>query len=101
MRYGENPHQAASAFKIINDQSANILNAKIHQGKALSYNNIMDADAALSCIKEFDKSACVIVKHSSPCGVAEGENLLEVYRNAFDADIRVTQFFPNFPIVGM
>ena len=86
LRYGENPHQAASAFKIINDQSANILNAKIHQGKALSYNNIMDADAALSCIKEFDKTACVIVKHSSPCGVAEGENLLEVYRNAFDAD---------------
>ena len=46
----------------------------------------MDADAALNCLKEFDKTACVVVKHSSPCGVAEGEKMLEVYKKAFNAD---------------
>jgi len=86
LRYGENPHQTAAAYRITNDKSINILNAKIHQGKALSYNNIMDADAALSCLKELDKTACVVVKHSNPCGVAVGENMLDVYKNAFSAD---------------
>ena len=86
LRYGENPHQTASAYRITNDKSINVLNATIHQGKALSYNNIMDADAALSCLKELDKTACVVVKHSNPCGVAVGENMLDVYKNAFSAD---------------
>ena len=86
MRYGENPHQAASAFQIPGDKSNSILNAKIHQGKKLSYNNIMDADAALSCLKEFKSTACVIVKHANPCGVALGENMLSVYKRAFAAD---------------
>ena len=86
LRYGENPHQDASAYRVANDKSINVLNAKIHQGKALSYNNIMDADAALNCLMEFDKTACVVVKHSNPCGVAEGENMLDVYRKAFSSD---------------
>jgi len=86
MRYGENPHQAASAFRIPGDKSNGILNAKIHQGKKLSYNNIMDADAALSCLKEFRSTACVIVKHANPCGVALGANMLDVYKRAFSAD---------------
>ena len=86
MRYGENPHQAASAFQIPGDKSNGILNAKIHQGKKLSYNNIMDADAALSCLKEFKSTACVIVKHANPCGVALGANMLDVYKRAFSAD---------------
>jgi phosphoribosylaminoimidazolecarboxamide formyltransferase/IMP cyclohydrolase len=86
MRYGENPHQAASAFQIPGDKSNGILNAKIHQGKKLSYNNIMDADAALSCLKEFKSTACVIVKHANPCGVALGANMLDVYKRAFAAD---------------
>ena len=86
MRYGENPHQAAAAYKISGDSSNSVLNAKIHQGKKLSYNNIMDADAAFSCLKEFEKTACVIVKHANPCGVSEGENMLEVYKQAFNAD---------------
>ena len=86
MRYGENPHQAASAFQIPGDKSNGILNAKIHQGKKLSYNNIMDADAALSCLKEFRSTACVIVKHANPCGVALGANMLDVYKRAFSAD---------------
>lgn len=86
MRYGENPHQAAAAYTIPGDRSNNILNAKIHQGKKLSYNNIMDADAALSCLKEFNSTACVIVKHANPCGVALGANMLNVYKRAFNAD---------------
>ncbi len=86
MRYGENPHQAAAAYTIPGDSSNNILNAKIHQGKKLSYNNIMDADAALSCLKEFNSTACVIVKHANPCGVALGANMLNVYKRAFNAD---------------
>ena len=86
MRYGENPHQAAAAYTIPGDKSNNILNAKIHQGKKLSYNNIMDADAALSCLKEFNSTACVIVKHANPCGVALGANMLNVYKSAFNAD---------------
>ena len=86
MRYGENPHQSAAAYKIPNDNSNNILNAIIHQGKKLSYNNIMDSDGALACIKEFDRPACVIVKHANPCGVATGKNILKCYNKAFNAD---------------
>jgi len=86
MRYGENPHQSAAAYKIPSNDDNNILNAKIHQGKELSYNNIMDADGALSCIREFDKPTCVIVKHSNPCGVSTGDNLLNSYKHAFNAD---------------
>ena len=88
MRYGENPHQSAAAYKIPGNDSNNILNAKIHQGKKLSYNNIMDADAALSCLKEFNNvTACVVVKHANPCGVAIGLEVLDTYNRAFNADI--------------
>jgi phosphoribosylaminoimidazolecarboxamide formyltransferase/IMP cyclohydrolase len=86
MRYGENPHQSAASYKIPGNTEANVLNAIIHQGKKLSYNNIMDADGALACVKEFDECACVVVKHSNPCGVAIGDNLLDVYTRAFNAD---------------
>tara|TARA_Y100001970_G_scaffold286464_2_gene408707 strand:- start:232 stop:1788 length:1557 start_codon:yes stop_codon:yes gene_type:complete len=86
MRYGENPHQSAAAFQILGDNSNNILNAIIHQGKKLSYNNIMDADAALACLKEFSSTACVVVKHANPCGVATGKDIGDVYKRAFNAD---------------
>ena len=86
MRYGENPHQSAASYKIPGNTEANILNATIHQGKKLSYNNIMDADGALACVREFDKPACVVVKHSNPCGVAIGDDLLDIYTRAFNAD---------------
>jgi phosphoribosylaminoimidazolecarboxamide formyltransferase/IMP cyclohydrolase len=86
MRYGENPHQSAASYQYPNDRSKNILNATIHQGKQLSYNNIMDADAALACLKEFDQTACVVVKHANPCGVAIGDDLIDVYTRAFSAD---------------
>ena len=86
MRYGENPHQSAASYKIPGNTDRNIMNAMIHQGKQLSYNNIMDADGAFACVREFDDPACVIVKHANPCGVATGNDLLDVYNRAFNAD---------------
>ena len=86
MRYGENPHQTAASYKIPGNNEPNILNAKIHQGKQLSYNNIMDADGALACVREFDEPSCVVVKHSNPCGVAVSNDLLDVFNRAFNAD---------------
>ena len=86
MRYGENPHQSAASYVIPGNVEPNIMNAKIHQGKKLSYNNIMDADGALACVREFDETACVVVKHANPCGVAIGDDILDVYRRAFNAD---------------
>ncbi|MEE8437057.1 MAG: bifunctional phosphoribosylaminoimidazolecarboxamide formyltransferase/IMP cyclohydrolase [Candidatus Neomarinimicrobiota bacterium] len=91
LRYGENPHQQAALYKIPGQDGNNILNTKIHQGKKLSYNNIMDADNALACIREFSQPACVIVKHANPCGVAVGSNPEDVYTRAFHAD-RVSAF---------
>ena len=86
MRYGENPHQSAAAYKVPGNKERNILNATIYQGKKLSYNNIMDADGALACVREFEQPACVMIKHSNPCGVAVGNDLLDVYTRAFNAD---------------
>ena len=86
MRYGENPHQSAASYIMPGNQEPNILNAVIHQGKKLSYNNIMDADGALACVREFEETACVVVKHANPCGVAVGNDLLDVYERAFNAD---------------
>ncbi len=86
LRYGENPHQKAAAYiNPIND-GQNILEATVHQGRKLSYNNLMDADAALSCLIEFSEPTCVVVKHGNPCGVSSGNNITSVYNNAFDAD---------------
>lgn len=86
LRYGENPHQRASVYKTHHNQSVNILNAKIHQGKTLSYNNIADADAALNCLAEFDLPACIIVKHANPCGVASCADIADAFQQAFDCD---------------
>lgn len=88
LRYGENPHQTA-AFYATPGRSFGIAAARQLQGKELSYNNINDADAALECLGEFgtsDQSACVIVKHANPCGVATGASLVEAYRKALACD---------------
>ena len=74
LRYGENPHQTANLFTFSNLEHKNIANADILQGKELSYNNIVDADAAWECVRAFDDPACVIVKHANPCGVAESDD---------------------------
>jgi len=87
MRYGENPHQNAAFYKEHNVDEACIATATQIQGKELSFNNIGDTDAALECVKQFtDGSACVIVKHANPCGVAVGSNLLEAYDRAYSTD---------------
>ncbi len=87
MRYGENPHQKAAFYVEKNITEASIATARQLQGKALSYNNIGDTDAALECIKQFaEVPACVIVKHANPCGVATGATLLDAYQRAFSTD---------------
>lgn len=70
LRYGENPHQRAAFYTEHAPKEASVATARQVQGKALSYNNIADTDAALECVKSFAKPACVIVKHANPCGVA-------------------------------
>ena len=86
LRYGENPHQSASLFTFDNLKNKNIANADIIQGKELSYNNIVDADAAWECVREFKNPSCVIVKHANPCGVAESESIFDSYDLAFKTD---------------
>ena len=86
MRYGENSHQAAAFYVEANPEEASVSTARQIQGKALSYNNIADTDAALECVKEFDEPACVIVKHANPCGVALGKDVLEAYNRAYQTD---------------
>jgi len=85
LRYGENPHQRGCLYQSIGKQDS-LLTAKQHQGKQLSFNNIVDADAALGCLKEFSEPACVIVKHTNPCGVAEHKNINQAFFNAWHAD---------------
>lgn len=86
MRYGENSHQDAAFYIEENIAEASVATAQQVQGKALSYNNIADTDAALECVKEFSEPACVIVKHANPCGVATGDSLLSAYDRAYQTD---------------
>lgn len=87
LRYGENPHQKAAFYTRPDAPAGSIAASTLVQGKALSYNNVMDADAALSCVTDFpDASACVIVKHSNPCGVAVASTQREAYDKAWKTD---------------
>lgn len=89
LRYGENPHQAAHFYVESPASTATIAGARQHQGKELSYNNIQDADAALSILRSFDdlnQAVVVAVKHMNPCGIGAGLNLLEAYNRAYEAD---------------
>jgi len=86
MRYGENPHQSAAFYKERNPPEVGIASAVQLQGKALSYNNVADTDAALECVKNFQDPACVIVKHANPCGVAVADTLNAAYDLAFSTD---------------
>lgn len=85
LRYGENPHQKASAYQF-KHQAKGILSAIQHQGKPLSYNNILDAEASLTCVSEFSEPACIIVKHANPCGAATAATIDEAYQHAYAAD---------------
>ncbi|WLC97247.1 bifunctional phosphoribosylaminoimidazolecarboxamide formyltransferase/IMP cyclohydrolase [Leuconostoc carnosum] len=86
MRYGENPHQQAAAYKTALPETYSVLNANILYGKQLSYNNIRDADAALRIISEFDDTTVVTVKHMNPAGIGQGITLESAWDNAFSAD---------------
>ncbi len=83
LRYGENPHQAAALY---GKQGRGIAGAEQLQGKELSYNNLVDLDAAWQLACEFGRPAAVIIKHTNPCGCAEQETLAEAYRKAFECD---------------
>ena len=86
MRYGENPHQAAAFYRDAQPAPGGIAGYRQLQGKALSYNNVADADAAWECVKSFAEPACVIVKHANPCGAAIAKSALAAYRKAFRTD---------------
>ncbi|WP_277630953.1 bifunctional phosphoribosylaminoimidazolecarboxamide formyltransferase/IMP cyclohydrolase [Atopococcus tabaci] len=86
LRYGENSHQQASFYKDVFASTDSIAGAKQLHGKALSYNNIKDADAALRIIHEFDEPAAVAVKHMNPCGAAIGRSIEEAFDRCFLAD---------------
>ncbi len=86
LRYGENPHQEASLYVSPVEKGLSIAESEVIHGKAMSYNNYLDADAALNLVKEFEDTTAVIVKHLNPCGVAIGETLEEAYRTALSRD---------------
>ncbi len=87
LRYGENPHQRAAFYRELREPAEpSIAFAKVLGGKELSYNNILDLESALSCVKEFDDAATVIVKHNTPCGVAVGSTVEASYRAARACD---------------
>ncbi|MDQ6961791.1 MAG: bifunctional phosphoribosylaminoimidazolecarboxamide formyltransferase/IMP cyclohydrolase [Mariprofundaceae bacterium] len=86
LRYGENPHQDGVFYADLEDKGVSIADCEQLQGKTLSYNNIADMDAAYACVRDFETSAAVIVKHANPCGVAIGEVQSEAYEKARAAD---------------
>ena len=86
LRYGENPHQAAAFYREIGDVTGTLAGAKQVHGKALSFNNINDANGALRVLKEFDEPTIVAVKHANPCGIGSGESLEEAYIKAYECD---------------
>ncbi len=86
LRYGENPHQQAAFYRDLYPAPGSLVTATQLQGKELSYNNIADGDAAWEAVKSFNSTACVIVKHANPCGVALGAHALEAYSKAFQTD---------------
>jgi phosphoribosylaminoimidazolecarboxamide formyltransferase/IMP cyclohydrolase len=86
LRYGENPHQQAAFYREPSAPAGCIATAEQLWGKALSYNNLLDADAALELVREFAEPACAIIKHTNPCGVALGASLVEAFLRALEAD---------------
>jgi phosphoribosylaminoimidazolecarboxamide formyltransferase/IMP cyclohydrolase len=88
LRYGENPHQKAAMYASPSHpgREASVARAKQHHGKELSYINLLDADAALSVVKEFDEAAVCIVKHATPCGAAAADDLATAFEKAYASD---------------
>jgi phosphoribosylaminoimidazolecarboxamide formyltransferase/IMP cyclohydrolase len=86
LRYGENPHQSAALYRSAPARAGTVAHARQLQGKPLSFNNIVDADAAFQAVSAFDGTACVIVKHANPCGVAVAATLELAYADAYRTD---------------
>ncbi|MEG1622425.1 MAG: bifunctional phosphoribosylaminoimidazolecarboxamide formyltransferase/IMP cyclohydrolase [Alistipes sp.] len=86
LRYGENPHQQATFYRQPTEVPYSLAFAKQLHGKELSYNNIQDANAALSILREFDEPFCVGLKHMNPCGAASGRDVAEAWTKAYEAD---------------
>ena len=86
LRYGENPHQEAKFYAEQKTVSYSLASAKQLHGKELSYNNIQDANAALAIVREFDAPFCVGLKHMNPCGAAIGQDVVEAWTKAYEAD---------------
>jgi len=86
LRYGENPHQKAAFYKDETEGSLSLAAAKQIHGKELSFNNLIDLDAALNLVAEFDEPAVCIIKHATPCGVAVGKSLKDAFLDALECD---------------
>ena len=86
LRYGENPHQQGAWYVPVGQPPVGLEALKVLQGKALSYNNLVDVDAVVRCLREFERPTCVIVKHASPCGVASDETLPAAFQRAYEGD---------------
>lgn len=86
LRYGENPHQRAALYAHAHGENTGVANVKQLQGKELSYNNIVDLEAAWNLVQEFEDTACAIIKHTNPSGTATGASVLEAYKKALEAD---------------
>ena len=82
LRYGENPNQKSF---ILNSTSSSIFDYQI-SGKEISYNNIIDVDSGIKCLKEFTKPTCIIIKHNNPCGVASSNNINLAFKRAYESD---------------
>ncbi len=86
LRYGENPHQRAALYCKISDPVFGVAGAQFLHGKELSYNNLLDSDAAWNLVLEFEKPASAIIKHTNPCGVAQSDRLVDAYKFAHESD---------------
>lgn len=86
LRYGENPHQKAAFFRNPLNHDSNITNARVLQGKQLSFNNLVDGDSALELVKVFSRPTVAVIKHNNPCGVASADTIGEAFVNAFKVD---------------
>ncbi len=88
LRYGENPHQTAAFYKMPQSIETAVSSGElIEGGRAISFNNLMDTNAAFELVKEFDEPAAVVVKHMNPCGCAIDEDIYEAYRKAYEGDV--------------
>lgn len=88
MRYGENPHQKGAFYQAVPPRREPCVATSVQlQGKELSFNNILDANCAIECIKEFSQPSCVIIKHATPCGIASASSLLQAWHDAYATDV--------------